>query len=65
MYDPRLKPCPFCGSDRLIEFIQRVHCWGCSTDGPFQYSMVDSEKQAEGVRNLWNQRVQLMDKETR
>jgi Lar family restriction alleviation protein len=58
-YDDRLKPCPFCGSIRVWIPSQRqtVHCWQCGTDGPFQSSLVDRDKQESELILKWNTRI--------
>ena len=56
-----LRPCPFCGSTRIIfdECSTHVECWDCCASGPLISRFLD---QADGDRTLaailsWNTRV--------
>lgn len=66
----KLKPCPFCGSDKImfaiegyfkpwentgLELWYRCHCYGCGADG-MDTGMCKDMKQA--TKN-WNERVEL------
>lgn len=50
MTEPKLKPCPFCGSEDLKAFIPYVRCLACFATGPERLT------QAEAIA-AWNQRA--------
>lgn len=51
--DEELKPCPFCGSERVTaECIEYVTCRKCGADGPY-FTDADTEKAIAA----WNKRA--------
>lgn len=65
MTEPKLKPCPFCGSDKVelrsgFAFNGAVHCFNCTADVVFDACRLvadgDSNWQ-EACVNGWNKRV--------
>lgn len=52
METPELKPCPFCGSDRLRIFPSFVVCDKCAAMGP------DRTGERSGIE-LWNTRAEV------
>lgn len=59
MVDTELKPCPFCGGEKLETYkadeeMYAVYCDGCNVSGP-AYSDPDSTQPHEAIE-LWNTR---------
>lgn len=51
------RPCPFCGSDRIIvthmsDWTMSCHCWNCKAEGP----TVSRERKDEDAVQAWNER---------
>lgn len=58
MSEPKLKPCPFCGSKNLI-FSKlgycEVRCLDCHAIGPVAYGATQRQREEEAA-NRWNRR---------
>jgi len=58
MTSMKIKPCPFCGSEEVIEtgvgFRTFVHCANCDTDGPSYYPAGHDQRSAI---DKWNERT--------
>lgn len=51
------RPCPFCGSDKIIvthmsDWTINCHCWTCKSDGP----KISAELPDENAVLAWNER---------
>ena len=70
MNTPEIRPCPFCGSIRILPIMSKTdkdhflpnceyafcYCKGCGTRGPWAYKVDQSESEIGAhVINLWNQ----------
>jgi hypothetical protein len=48
----KLKPCPFCGSNNLLNIRSFVHCQNCMANGPYIFP---PKENITGIE-LWNGR---------
>ena len=53
MPEEKLKPCPFCGSQKL--FIKGIYvtCIDCQAEGPLS---IDDQEEKAGAVKIWNKR---------
>jgi len=57
----KIKPCPFCGSTRIIaqQYIEdgRLKCENCKAEGPY----LGTESEMAEAFDAWNRRAKVLD----